>query len=257
MIVKTVQWNIGGGKLLTEGADPLLLSSYRQDGLDAIIALLREINPDIITLQETHAADGHNQPETIAKALGYAGWVNDEWAESHVEEGQKLGQGIITRLPIKEHSFEWFTNPNFEAVWEDGSIAKSHDKGRTRCMVMLPNGTEVTVQTLHTIPLRRFNVAPDSPEAQKMYANIASKLASDGIDILQADFNIDAQSLRQAFPTLFAAGFDEVVQQMTTTPKQQYLDHVLYKGFKVVNSNTIQDVLTDHYPVVTTFELSD
>lgn len=74
MVIKTVQWNIGGGKLLTEGADPLLLSSYREEGLPQIIELLRELNPDIITLQETHALNGHSQPERIAQALGYPRW---------------------------------------------------------------------------------------------------------------------------------------------------------------------------------------
>lgn len=103
MIIKTVQWNIGGGKFLTEGADPSLLKSYREDGLPKIIEILHAINPDIITLQETHASDGHSQPEEIAKALGYEGWINDEWADSHVEEGQRLGQGIVSRYPIIQH----------------------------------------------------------------------------------------------------------------------------------------------------------
>jgi hypothetical protein len=45
MILKTMQWNIGGGKLLLEGADPTLLKSYTQDGLDEIIEVIRAQDP--------------------------------------------------------------------------------------------------------------------------------------------------------------------------------------------------------------------
>lgn len=103
-------------------------------------------------------------------ALGYRGWVNDEWAESHIEKGQRLGQVIVSRLPIKEHDFEWFTNPNFEVVWEDGSIAHSHDKGRTKCTVLLGDGHSISVHTLHTIPFRRFKVEVKSVEAKAVLA---------------------------------------------------------------------------------------
>lgn len=255
MKFKTVQWNIGGGKLLNQGADPTLLRSYKEDGLDSIIGFLRGQDADIITLQETHAAGGHSQPELVANALGYQGWVNDEWADSHIEDGQRLGQGIISRLPLKRHSFEWFTNPNFEIVWEDGSIAHSHDKGRTRCTVMLGDAVSLTVQTLHTIPFRRFKIDVKSQNAKDVLKDMSSKLSCDGIGLIQADFNLDATSLTGLFPKLFKQEWKEVFQGKPTTPRGHHYDHILYRGLKALGSKVVNDIGTDHYPIVSTFEL--
>lgn len=255
MMFKTVQWNIGGGKLSREGTDRTLLSSYTVDGLDKIIDFLRQQNPDVITLQETHASKGYCQPQIIAEALGYKGWINDKWADSHVEAGQRLGQGIVSRYPIKDHSFEWFTNPNFKAIWEDGTVATSHDKGRTRCKIDLGNGKSLLVQTLHTIPFRRFNIEITSKAAHRVLQDMADRLVTKEPGVLQADFNIDAQSLRPLFPGLFEAGFQEVEQLQPTSVRGQHFDHVLYLGMKVDSCRTVTDVLTDKYPIVTTFDL--
>lgn len=255
MVIKTVQWNIGGGKLLTGEADPTLLRSYKRDGVAAIIKVLREIEPDIVTLQETHAANGQSQPELIAKALGYPGWVNDELADSHIEAGQRLGQGIVSHFPIVSHSFEWFKNPNFEVVWEDGSIARSHDKGRTRCVIEPAPGEPITVQTLHAIPFRRFEAPVTSEKARRVLSDMSAKLLCEGICITQGDFNVDAESLRDAMPVLFDTGFQEVSQSEATEVRGHRYDHVLYRGMKLVSSMTLRDVETDHYPVVTEFEV--
>lgn len=256
MKLKTIQWNIGGGKLVVSGADPTLLSSYVIDGLDSIIALLQEHQPDIITLQETHSANGHSQPETIAKALGYPNWYNDEYADSHIEAGQRLGQGIVSKFPLSDHSFELFTNPHFKAVWEDGSIAISHDKGRTRCTVKLPDNVDIIVQTFHTVPFRRFKVELESTEAKAVLLDMGSKLKVNEPGLIQADFNVDVQSLHPLFPDLFEVGYEEIVQTQPTTPKGHHYDHILYKGLLLLTSTLVSTVETDHYPIVSEFELS-
>ena len=38
------------------------------------------MNPDIITLQESHSDQAGNQAEKIAKELGLSFWVNDAYA---------------------------------------------------------------------------------------------------------------------------------------------------------------------------------
>lgn len=55
MIIRTLQWNIGGGLVRLEESDPKDSLSYSVDGIEAIIQKIREYHPDIITLQETHS----------------------------------------------------------------------------------------------------------------------------------------------------------------------------------------------------------
>lgn len=167
----------------------------------------------------------------------------------------RLGQGIVSRLPLKNHSFVWFTNPNWRIKWEDGSTVTSHDKGRTRCEIGLENGQTILVQTLHTLPFRRFAIDIHSEPAQHVLQDMADKLKSRKAGILQADFNINVQSLRSVLPSLFVTGFKESKLNTITEVRGHHYDHVLYQGLKILKSTVIKDVLTDHFPIVTTFEI--
>ncbi len=71
MRIKTVTWNIGGGKHLKDGDDPLLMASYSIDAIAEIAEWLKSENPDIITIQEAQGDDNTNQIEEIAKLIGY------------------------------------------------------------------------------------------------------------------------------------------------------------------------------------------
>ena len=59
MELKTLTWNIGGGKLLQDGADRLRIASRAENGLDAIAGLLESEEPDVIALQETQRKEGY------------------------------------------------------------------------------------------------------------------------------------------------------------------------------------------------------
>jgi endonuclease/exonuclease/phosphatase family metal-dependent hydrolase len=255
MQITTVQWNIGGGRVRTIDGAVDLLASYSKDGLAEVIELLKINKPDIITLQEIHADSNSNQAENIADALGLQYVVSDFYADSHIEAGQRLGQAILSRYPITNHDLELFLNPHYEAIWEDGSKALSHDKGVTSCIVDI-DGIKLDVKTLHLIPFRRFNVDPQSKEAELVLEDIVNKLRSDSPNqLIQGDFNLDFSSLKGILPTLMQ-NMDEVVQNLPTNPKGRKLDHVVFRGLSLESSSSIDSVLTDHYPVITKFMLN-
>jgi endonuclease/exonuclease/phosphatase family metal-dependent hydrolase len=254
MQIKTVQWNIGGGKVRAIDGAVDVLASYNNDGLVEIIELLQINKPDIITLQEIHADSSSNQAEAIADALGLQYVVSDFYADSHIEAGQRLGQAILSRYPITSHDFELFLNPHYEAIWEDGSKALSHDKGVTSCTIDI-EGVSFDVKTLHLIPFRRFNVDPESKEAKLVLEDVADKLGGDSSNILiQGDFNLDFSSLKEILPT-FMQNLNEVIQNLPTNPKGRKLDHVVFRGLNLESSLPIDTVLTDHYPVISKFVL--
>ncbi len=249
--ITTVQWNIGGGKIRHPDSDINLMSSYDTNGLEDIIVTLKKLSPDIITLQEVHSDETSNQIETIAKALGLEYYESDFYASSHVEAGQKLGQGVISRSRITNHSFQLFTNPHYEVDWEDGGKAVSHNKGATTCTLNI-DGKPVVIITLHAIPFRRFEVDPLSEAAKPVLEDMQRKLRVEGKDfIIQGDFNLDYRQLANVLPNLFRAEVNEVTLEEPTTPKGRRYDHVIFSGFKLVSMQILNDVLTDHYPVVT------
>lgn len=248
--LRTVQWNIGGGKIRSPEANPLAQDSYTEEGLEYVIDFLVRHNPDVILLQETHARDGYSQTKIIAEALGYEGQVNDSYDESHLEEGSMLGLGIISRFPIVDHTSVRFTNPRLTTTWRGKEIA-THDKGVTSAALSIGGGALFLAQTLHPIPFDGFGVDLSSPEGQAILADMQARILQSwqGPSTLQGDFNIDTASLRSYFPELFRRGFREVEQHETTRPVHGRFDHVLFSGMTAIRHTVHASALTDHYPV--------
>ena len=105
MELKTLTWNIGGGKLLQDGADPSRIASHVENGLDAIAGLLESEEPDVIALQETQRKEGYDQVELIASSLGYEHYFHDSTSESHIDTDCRLGHCVISKYPISQHRF--------------------------------------------------------------------------------------------------------------------------------------------------------
>lgn len=255
--IKTIQWNIGAGKVRAADADPLAGSSYATDDLPSIIELLRSEAPDIITLQETHADENRDQIADIARGLGYEYYTSDYFSDSHIEAGQKLGQGIISRLPMANPTSVLFTNPLFEVTWRNGTSAVTHDKGITSC-TLSANGLQLTVKTLHLIPFDPFKVDPLSAAAKPIFMDVQSKLVDVSEHMLiQGDFNLGSHNppTEKVMPALAKAGLHELEHTEPTIPYGEWPDRVLYKGLKLIDSKIMSKALTDHYPVVATFEI--
>jgi endonuclease/exonuclease/phosphatase family metal-dependent hydrolase len=256
MELKTLTWNIGGGKLLRDGADPSHIASYAEDGLDAIAGLLESEKPDVITLQETQRKEGHDQVELIASSLGYEHYFHDSTSESHIDTDCRLGHCVISRYPISQHRFGLFDNPDAQVTWEDGRTATTHDKGFSSCVVSIDD-TQIEVTTLHLIPFRMFKIELESPTAQGILQDVAGKLvpARDKA-LIQGDFNIDRTGVQPYLRQLFAkAGLAEVAIDEPTTPGGRRLDHILYRGLALKSKRIASGVRTDHYPVIATFEV--
>ena len=256
MELKTLTWNIGGGKLLRGGADPLRMASYTEDGLDAIAGLLKSEQPDVIALQETQRKEGYDQVQLIAGSLGYEHYFHDSTSESHIDADCRLGHCVISRYPISRHRFGLFGNPNVQVTWEDGSTVTAHDKGFSSCVISVDD-TQIEVTTLHLIPFRIFEIELESPTAQGILQDVADHLAS-ALDkaLIQGDFNIDRPRVQPYLPQLFTrSGFAEVAIDEPTTPGGRRLDHILYRGLALTSKRVVPGVRTDHYPVIATFEV--
>src|SRR6185369_2218850 len=101
MILKTMQWNIGGAKIRAQGADATDATAFIFDGLEYIANIIQDYQPDIVTLQETHTDANVSQAQELARMCGYSHWSNSVYAKSHLEMGQQLGLGIIANYPIQ------------------------------------------------------------------------------------------------------------------------------------------------------------
>jgi endonuclease/exonuclease/phosphatase family metal-dependent hydrolase len=257
MILKTIQWNIGGGKRRNEGDDPVDPLVYCREAMDEIITVLRKYAADIITIQECHSGAGEIQAETMAKSLGSEYFANDVYDESHIEEDQGLCQAIISRFPIERHEFKLFLNPKFETSGPKGEQWLSHDKGVTSCFIGLAPGKNINVKTSHSFPYRRFHLDPLDEVTLPLRNDMARKLRSETeLFLYQGDINYNEYSIDVLLPDYLKDGMREVVLDTPTTPKGRKYDHIMFKGIKHLSSEVISDVLTDHFPIYSEFEIN-
>lgn len=254
--IKTVQWNIGGGFVRNQGSDPKLISSYSKEGLDYIIQILKKENPDIITLQEAHEGKT-TQTDTIAKHLGLKYYAVNPYDDSHLKEGCKISLAIISKFPIVSHNFQFFLNPKLKVNF-DGNIVSSHDKGVTSVKITLEKNIDLIVKTLHMVPFRKAGVDPLNSSLKKVREDIENKLGDDNRYLLiQGDFNYDQKSLKKFLPNTLDKKTKEILQEKPTTPKGRRYDHIIYRGLRLISSDVINDVYTDHLPIITEFEISE
>ena len=257
MRFKTLQWNIGGGKILQPGLPPAMPTSYKIDGIPYITDFIKEHQPDIITLQGTLAnqAIGYNQVQRIAEQVGYVHWFNDEFSQSRHEPDMREGQAVLTHFPITKRWVRTFTNPGLQTTMGDGSAAISHDKGCSQASLIFSTGQELMVQTLHCLPLQHFGVELASGQGLVILEDVSKNIQLTRPSLLQGDFNINTQRLRQYLPSIFAGGFDEIQQSIATNVYGTYMDHILYSGLQPVSSEVFYDVQTEHYPLVSEFKM--
>lgn len=249
MNLKVLQWNIGGS-YIDSG-----LGEYEKLDVSYVLNVIRNIDPDICCLQEVHINEELNQAEKIAKELGFYS-VYDSYDDSHIEVGQKLSQAVLSKYKINNHDFKLFHNPLWEFIDSVGQRRVSHYKGITSCEIELPVGL-ITVQTLHLIPFRIFGKEPLSDESRLVKESIDSLINSySGKSIVCGDFNYskEVKSLKDFLPNTFMSGFSETPLNVPTTPRGGYYDRILYKGSLYKDVTVFNDVKTDHYPVVASFE---
>ena len=255
MKIRTLQWNIGGGRVCNSDSDTRDPTSHAEDGIESIVDTLKEADADIITLQETHEGGGSCQPEIIANHLEYKYWLNHATDISFMDRSKFIGQGVISRFPITSSLFSPFTDPGFE-VLNDGELIKNNKSGLTSCTVQLPGANQVQIKTFHMVPFHYFDVDLDDVRVRNVLRELGKRLTldSEARAIVQADFNIDSASLTEYLPDLFAAGYQEVVQSEPTTPREKSLDHIVYKSLIIEGARVIRDCRTDHFPIVADFE---
>ncbi len=254
MQFKSVTWNIGGGKYLKEGEDPLLMASYSVDAVSQIADWLMAANPEVITLQEVQGHENSNQIAEIARFLGYEYYFFDATSPSHIDEGKTLGNGVISKYPLSDHSTGTFFNPGITADLQ-GKIVTSHDKGYGACSVSI-DGLIVTVMTLHLIPFRAFDIDLVSETGKAILRSVEGAVPSGATRLLiQGDFNINTPELRSMMAGLFSDGMEEIFLGEPTTPSGKRYDHVLYKGLSLAGTRIDHSVKTDHYPVICNFRV--
>lgn len=258
MDIKGLQWNIQAARLRRPESDPRALESYVGDSPDYIGNYLAGKALDFITLQEVHANPHRDQAKEIAHHIGTGQFVTDSYGQSFMNTEYDICQSIISKHPIISHKyiplqFEQYTPVDLDAL--DGEyVAKG--TGLTVATLNV-EGALINIITLHMQPFSLFNIDPYSDEAKELRDSLESALKSITEPwILQADFNVNDSSIGAFLGNISQLdGYTEVLQTLPTIPAGKTIDHVAAVGVSIETNSVDADVLTDHYPVETTFKI--
>jgi endonuclease/exonuclease/phosphatase family metal-dependent hydrolase len=259
MDITGLQWNIQAARLRSPESNPQALESYVGDSPSYIGNYLAGKALDFITLQEVHANPRRDQAEEIAHHISEsAQFVTDSYGQSFMNAGYDICQSIISKHPIVSHEyiplqFEQYTPVDLDAL--DGEyVAKG--TGLTVATLNV-EGVLINIITLHMQPFSLFDIDPYSDEAKELRDSLESALKSISEPwILQGDFNVNGSSIGAFLGNISElSGYSEVLQTLPSIPAGKTIDHVAAVGVSIEANSVDADVLTDHYPVETTFKV--
>ncbi len=257
--VKTVQWNIHGGEIRPEDADPANKNAYTIKDLPYVMRMLDTERADIITLQETQSYGPHaSQAKDIAKKLGMF-IVEHSFSPSQFDPKAKLAVAILSKFPLPYPEAIPFNNPAWTVEKPNGDVWDTHDKGVLRVRAQLSHRKSIVVKTLHGFPPHEYGKSFEDPENQPIIKDMRDKLnenlqATPAV-LIQGDFNIDAQLLTAASPLVrnvvpfFMTGIP--IEEPTISTGQR-VDHILFRGLEHRRTE-IKQTRSDHAMLVSDF----
>jgi len=242
---------------------------YSED-VQAVTGLIKELNPDIVCLQEiTKGYDSRwdDVGAYIADTLGY--FAHYQYGHMILPDGKPvlMGNGIFSRYPVINKQT---VQVSYRDIESGGNV--QDDRYYLQADIVAPEGRgtpkNLTVGTVHLPFHPRFVT---TPMATKIVDVILEKIPEQGDVILMGDLNRTPGT--QATRRLRQAGLRNVgpaLSQSTWTTKpfnigrwhydalRWRLDYVLYRGAgRRLNAQVVQTELSDHLPILVELELPD
>jgi endonuclease/exonuclease/phosphatase family metal-dependent hydrolase len=244
MEITIATWNIGGGKPLKN----IESFSYKdEDYLDEDVAYfgskLKELNPDIICLQETHIGSNKSLAKELGEVAGDYSLTEVALSESHIDGRYRLGNAILSKNKPLEENFHYFPYPSFPLARRDGGVTVIHEKG---CQVLKFEFGNVA--NLHMQPLAFLGTKYDSPNGV-IYAKEVEQTLEQNLTnpiVLCGDFNyIKSEELYSDL--LNKLSLKSVLPDEPTRPDNKKTDYIFVSPeFTLVDSGIVK-TNSDHY----------
>jgi exonuclease III len=241
-MLKIATWNIAGGRTLQS----LNRFDYSPaEDIDYFCTQLKDLNLDVICLQESHANGVDSLAKRIAARLGMSYVFDTPGCPSHIDSSYRLTTAIISKtVPLNQLSI-MLPKPSMELRFRDsGKQVPPLDR---YLQVAILDG--FTIANIHTEPMGAFGYDYESGQGLELAHQMDDILATTLTQpvLFAADFNIEKPGI--ALPKTFAAlGLQEGLPAQTTTkPHGGSPDHILYSPTWTLLDAGVLKTKTDHY----------
>ncbi|MFH0773257.1 MAG: endonuclease/exonuclease/phosphatase family protein [bacterium] len=248
MKIKLLQWNI-----------------LYKEKIENIVELLKEINADIVCLQELGIGCRFNPtiddtPAYVASQLGYNYYFERAHTKSDTTDMKAIGNAIFTRFPINKKGHFYVQEPK--------PIQNSfQDEGRVYIETELQiNNTSVNIATVHLSYVHKFQI---NDQKKVEIDNFISHIKNNKEKyIVMGDFNStpDSYTISELSKYFVDCGPEYKEPTWTTKPFDYQgffedelrwrLDYIFAtKDIKIQSSEIVKTNYSDHLPILVTFEV--
>ena len=237
-MIRIAQWNIHGGFQISDGET--------QKDVKFFIDKIKELNPDILLVQEGHISKDYSQVELLSNELNLPYYESVNLGESHLEDDSQLCLFVLSKHEITQHDFFEVTNPKLVSFNEKyGGEIKTEifKKGFLSTRIRI-NKEFFNVISGHGHP---FHIFEDSLENHPKLINeiqdYITKKSKDSKMILGCDLNCEN------IPKLFTKVFDNNIKlafKKNTIYRKKQLDYIfLTDNFEVKDYKI--DICTENH----------
>lgn len=244
MKIRIATWNIGGAKPIRDINNfGFSDDDYFDEDTAYFASEIRELDPDIVCLQETHVNPERSVAKEVGKAAGTYECIEVSLSESHIDARYLLGNAVLTKKEPHSEVFHALPYPDFPLSLPNGKPAKVHKKG-----VQVLSYDFGTVANTHLQPLRFLGMPYESEDGQR-YAREVEKEFERYLSaplLLCGDFNYaHAETLYGELVEKFA--LRNVLPSYPTCPDGKVKDYIFTSSnFTLIDAGIIK-TRADHF----------
>lgn len=190
--------------------------------------------------------DGYtDQTDALAELTGFEGFFGEA---IKVKGTSPYGNAFISRLPVKSAEVIKIADPKI----------KIGGRYETRCIiknVISADGTQIMILVCHMGLMKS-----ERKNAVKAICKIID--STDMPCILLGDFNTepDDEMLSPIYARMTDTAKADKLKNEPTYPSfapKSKIDYIFFRGLKLINTETINEVVSDHLPIIAEFGFND
>ena len=222
--MRVATFNISSGFLVDEDRVPL------HEDLSAFADQIREVDPDILCMQEVGMLEGMpDQAHLIAELLEGYHVRYQAMHENHVAKQGELGVAILSKMPLSDVTFHQLPDDGlhgrFELFGEVQDLV-SHTKGLLEAQIEI-DGHSVRVLSAHLPAFRRFDADPLEERFVHVREAIGEAVLKGAAIPTLFCGDMNYPEMEKMVPEVFTAGFQNVLSGKPTTMSGRAIDYII------------------------------
>lgn len=238
--MRVTTWNIGGGHTVQSTKT---FDYNEAETLDYFANLLRPLQLDVISLQESHTNEHDIVAKRLADLLDMPYVFDSPASPSHIDDSYQLSNAIISKKPIENPISIKLPPPSFELYFKDGSKARLFHR-----YLQITSIDGVCFANTHLQPLHHFGYTYEDGEGKRL-AEQTQAVFREYLKqplILAADLN--DKHAEKTYQTMFdTLQLKDALGTVPTDNAGKKVDYIIYSPEFTLTDSGVIPTDADHH----------